>query len=103
VPLRNYVIRLIVTGNDSEDKLSLFFGPTWKEGDGTAITQERRNLAFNITFFTLKGLNKVYDLTDQKVLAFSPPNATEEEIAELDKLWGDSLAWEEWMVGARRL
>ncbi|KAF7587336.1 hypothetical protein BBP40_007377 [Aspergillus hancockii] len=103
VPLRPYIRRLIVTGNDTPKILQAFFGSDWQAGVGCICKQERVNYLFTAKSGGWASTKAAYDILPDEQAPFLRPlhEATEEELRLAESRWCEWLAMEDWMVGSR--
>jgi hypothetical protein len=103
VPLRPYIRRLIVTGNDTPSVLQAFFGNDWQAGVGCVCKQERVNYLFTVKSGGWALTKAAYDILPDEQAPFLRPlhEVTEEELRIAESRWSEWLAMEDWMVGSR--
>ncbi|KAL4926304.1 uncharacterized protein BDV17DRAFT_159025 [Aspergillus undulatus] len=103
VPLRHYIRRLVVTGNDTPPILKAFFGSDWLNGVGNICKQERMNYLCTAKSNGWASTKAAYDILPDEHTPFLRPlhGATEEELSAAEKYWSEWLAMEDWMVGPR--
>ncbi|KAK4147147.1 uncharacterized protein C8A04DRAFT_24943 [Dichotomopilus funicola] len=70
VKLRPYIRRLIVTGYDTEEVLSLWFGADWKGGVGRVLQQERLNYMLAAMSTSWFGVKQAYDFGPAQSVPF---------------------------------
>lgn len=104
VSLIPYIRRLICTGYDTDLNLEKFFGTNWSSGIGTIHGKERRNYLNAAKSESWLNAKLVYDIGSEETVPFLVPlrGATEKEIIDAEREWGEWLAMQDWMVGPRR-
>jgi hypothetical protein len=103
VSLIHYLRRLIVTGFDTPEILTGFFGDDWQQGLGHLHEMERRNFLFAAKSLNWLETKRAYEPTPMETIPFmkSLREPTEAELQQADTKWGEWLAMQDWTIGPR--